>query len=120
MKATFFITKKKSMSHPEFFRKDYQSDIFLSQRKKRGHKRTQSEASSTSNFVSSVPLCVFFVKIMSFVNYLKIRDDSCSWVDRGLPRQHKVHQYQKGDCTRCDDDDCFSGDSMLGMHGACP
>ena len=44
--------------------------FFITKEKKRTQ-RTQSEASSTSNFVSSVLLCVFFVKTVSFVNYFE-------------------------------------------------
>ena len=37
-----------------------------------------------------------------------------------LPRHHKIHQHQKGNYTCRDDDDCFGGDSLLGMHRSRP
>jgi hypothetical protein len=56
------------MSHLDFFHKHYKSDISLSQREKKRTQRTQSEASSTSDFVLFVVLGAFSVKIMSLWN----------------------------------------------------
>ena len=98
------------------FLKYYKSDIFISQREKRGHKG--HKVRRRRFFVSFVALCAFSVKIMSLWDYF----ENSGWrimVYRALPCHHKVHQHQKGDYTRRDDDYGFCGDSLLGMHRAC-
>ena len=54
------------MSHLDFFHKHYKSDISLSQREKKRTQRTQSEASSTSDFVLFVLLCENYVALELF------------------------------------------------------
>ncbi len=56
------------MSHPEFFTNTTKA-TFLYHKGKKRTQRTQSEASSTSDFVSFVLLCAFFVKIVSLWNF---------------------------------------------------